>query len=295
MGLTLQRNTEFNSRFSDNTGADLLKKLFNPRGEASLFDFWSLYYSLTLNFNYSLKEMAKKYVLFKNVELFVNSSFQTPVMGYHSGGEAVKDYGPSDYIHYALGDITAGFTAPIYRGEGFFSDWFLSLMPHALSRFSQGAGLSKTVGGAVSFLYFLKQKKLWSLAVSSNHFLNVSYYRKNFFDREAHIENLPLETTHGGSFIYRQGHQKYVPASMRASAGYFLGVSKKNITFYHDLTLALSFSWKMKERYYLNCAIRWKDRVGVYNFSDKNIRKDRPIGWFEPGKYVFSIGGSYSF
>jgi len=295
VGFALQRNIEFNSRFSDDTGADILRKFFNPRGEASLFDLWNLYYGLTFNFNYSLKEMEKKYILFKNVELFVNSSFQTPVKGYHSGGEADRGYGLSDYIHYGLGDITAGLTAPIYRGEGFFSDFSVSLMPYPLSRFSQGAGLSKTVSGAVSFLYFLEKEKLWSLAVSSNHSLNVSYYHKNFFDREGHIENFPLETAHSGSLIYRQSHQKYMPTSVRASAGYFLGVSKKKINFYHDLLLALSFSWKMKERYYLNCSIRWKYRVNVYNFSNKSIRKDRPIRWFEPSNYVFSIGSSYTF
>ena len=295
IGFTLQRNTEFNSRFSDNTGTDILKKLFNPKGEGSLLDIWSLYYALTLNLNYSLEKIAKKYELFKNVELFINNSFKTPVMGYHSGGDAEKGYSSLDYIHYALGDITAGFTMPIYKKEGFFSEMSFSVMPYPLSRFSKKAGLSRTVGGSVSFLYFLKTEKLWNLTVSSSHSLNVSRYYKNFFDREAQVENLPVETTHGGSLIYRQSHKQYMPSNVRADAVYYLGISKKNINFYHDLAWALSFSWKMKERYYLNCSIRWKDRVDVYNFSNEKIRKDRPIGWFERSKYVFSIGGSYSF
>ncbi len=293
LSFSLKRNAEFNSRFSDNTGADLLKKIFNPQGEKSFLDIHSLYYSVGLSLKHSLADLAKNHQDLQHITLFANGFFQSPVPGYYSGIN--KNYDWTDYIHYGLGDITFGFIAPVYRAEKFFSDFSLALMPYPLSKFSQIAGLSYSLGADISSVYFFKKAQQWSFLAQFSHYLGLNKYDKSFANDSGEIANMLAETTHGGNLSYRQSASKYLPSSIQAGASYYLGVSKTHKTFYHDLTLSASSSWKMGERHYLNVSVRWKDRVDVYNLKNKEIRKIAPVGWLDPNKYVFSIASFFSF
>lgn len=290
--VTLQRNLLLNSHYSDNTGRDI-RKLFDTDEEASFLDFSNLYYTLSLNLNYSLGETIKHlgYDFLKNTELFLNNSFQSPVTGYNN---ILEGYGPVDYIHYALGDIAIGFTTPVYKKEDFFSELSFSLVPYRLSRFSKEAGLLTAANGTISFLYFFKKRSKWSLALSSSHSLAYYHYTKEAADKDGIVYNIPKETRQTGSFIFKQNFNKYMPANIQISSTHFFGIDKLS-TRIHDLTFSSAFSWKIKNRVYMNFSIRWKDRIDFYHPDNKQVRKKEPTRWFNWDKYVFSIGGSYSF
>ena len=158
-----------NSHLSDDEGKDLRilighekplndeysNNLFAPNESASLLDFTNLYYTLNLNFNYSLTEIVKnsKFDFLKNAELFLNSSFQTPFTGYNN---TEVNYSIWRYIHYGLGNIIGGLTASIYQKGNLFSDFSFALIA-PVSLFSKEAGFSGGTGGTISFLYFLKK------------------------------------------------------------------------------------------------------------------------------------------
>ena len=187
-------------------------------------------------------------------------------------------------------------TLPIYKKETFFSDVSLALIPYPLSKFSQEAGLISSVSGAVSFLYFLKKKAQWNLALSSNHSLVYSHYTKaeGKDSAEAYVISTPLSTSQMASISYRQNGKKYLPSSINISSVHYLGIDAAGI-YNQDLTLSLTTSWKIKDRFYLNVSLSWKDRLDVYHPKDSSIRLHNNFEWFKKDRTVISFGGLYSF
>ncbi|MCY4512548.1 MAG: hypothetical protein OXB86_02540 [Bdellovibrionales bacterium] len=301
IGFKLQRNTLLNSSYTDHTGQDHISA-FSSDDQHSLLDPSSLYYGFSLNLSYSLAEIIqkiekiknKKYVflkLLKNAELFLSSSFSTPVPGYRNHH---KNYNALKYLHYALGDVSLGLITPIYSKDKFFSDISFFLIPFPLSGFSQEAGFQASFGGGINLLYFLKKETTWSFALSLSQRYSFREYEKETVDIGGMIVNTPFSAIQGGSFIYRQNHNKYIPSNVRISANYYFGVDFEKIRN-HDLGLAISSSWKIRKRTYFNCSLSWKDRISVHSPSDPDIRLVNPVDWFSKNKTVFSIGGSYSF
>ena len=295
LGFALQRNIELNSFHSagqDKQKQSTIRNLFDPNKDKSLLDVSDLHYALSLNLNYSLAEAAKNssYSFLKNTELFLNSSFNTPFTGYKSN---LRHYPWWKYIHYALGDIVGGLTAPAYKKGNFLSYFSFSFIAFPLSRFSKEAGLSAGANGAVSLLYFLKKEQKWNLALSSAHTIAYRYYTKDAVDK-GYRYNVHTATNQTGSFIFRQSFNKYLPSNTGLSATHFFGINKIGSQI-QDLALALASSWKVKNQFYLNFSILWKDRIDSYNPDNKNVRKRESIGWLNLNKYAFSLGGSYSF
>ena len=292
---SLQRNALLNSSYTDSTGQDVTNPL-NPDAKDSLLDISSLHYSFSLNLNYSLGKNLKNkdsrlFDWLKKTELFLSSSFGTPVLGYRN---ELDNYSSLDYIHYAIGDLILGATKPLYAKGDLFSDFVFSLRPFPLSRFSQEAEFLVSYGGSVNFLYFLKRSSDWSLALSSGHSLNFREYHKDTADIGGTIVNIPFLTTQSAGFIYRQSKNNYIPASIALSAGHYLGLDFEK-TFNQDLSFSLRSSWKVKKRLYLSCVLSWKDRIHIYNPDQPNIELVNPAHWFSKRKIVFSFIGSYAF
>lgn len=295
ISFSLQRNALLNSSYTNQEGKDYRKKnVFDWDEKNSLFDFSALYYYFSLNLSYSLKEMRKnwEYSFLEDIELFLNSSLNSSVTGYYSG--QLLQYGPKEYIHYALGNMSFGFTMPTYKMENFFSEFSFSFIPYPLSGFSQDAGLLISGSGTISLFYFLKKKKRWRLAFSSDHSLTISEYSKKYVDYEEFIPNTPVRTIQRGSLIYWQNYSPYFPSSIRFLTAYSLGKDLGK-TYNHDLMLSVSASWKIKNHIYFNSSLQWKDRLYIYNPDRPSIEKKTDIGWLDRDKYAFSIGGSYSF
>ena len=283
VGFSLQRNLELRNR---------LASLFDTNKEASLFDVSNLYYNLSLNFNYSLSKVAKnsKYNFLKNTEIFLENSFNSPLTGHNNN---LKNYNLASYIQYALGDVVLGFTVPTYQNKNFLSYFSFSFIAFPFSRFSREAGLSTTLDGTVSLLYFLKKVKKWNLAFSSRHNLAYSDYKKPSTDVKGIRYNIPLDTSQRASFIYSQNQIKYFPSNITIFASHYFGVNTK-FTRNHDLTLGASSSWKLRERLYINFSVHWSDRIYVYNPYNENVEKKEPIR-FNLIRTFFVLGGSYSF
>ena len=277
----LQRNLEVSSRFSD---------LLDINKDTSLLDPSNIYYMLKLNLNYSLREIAKNFNFLKNGEIFLISSFNSPFSGYNNN---LSNYNWMDYIQYGLGDITGGLTVPTYKAENFLSYFSAGWIAFPLSRFSREAGLSSTIDGTVSLLYFIHKRKDWSLAFSSSHNLAYSRYKKEAADSKGNYYNIPWDSSHGGGFIYRQNRSKKWPSNIRVSTVYYLGIDTKS-TRNHDLTLNSSLSWKIRNQFYLNFTVKWKDRIYVSNPSNPDVGKKEPIR-FDLTRTFFIFGGSYSF
>ena len=305
ISFVLQRNVLLNSYLSDDEGKDLRKltgyelpdneysnNLFAPNESASLLDFTNLYYTLNFNFNFTLAEIVKnsKFDFLKNVEFFLNSSFQTPFSGYKNTEE---HYSVWKYIHYGLGNITGGLTTPIYQKGILLSDFSFSLIA-PLSLFSKEAGFSGGIAGTISFLYFLKKRSKWSLATSSSHNLSYSHYTKKSTNTHGNIKNIPWHTNQIGSFIYQQVFNKYLPTNTSFSATHFFGIDTVQIQK-QDLSFSGSVSWKIRERFYLKLSIHWKDRFDVYDPINKKRKTIKPPGWRDLNRYIFALGSSYSF
>ena len=294
IGFSLQRNTLLNSSYVDRTGKD--QRLINPLDadeKDSLFDLSRLYYSFSLNLNYSLTEKAKsfRYDFLKKTELFLNSAFSTPVTGYRSHFDP---YTSLDYIHYALEDISVGLKMLVYTKTNFFSDFSISLVPYPVSKFSQESGLLTSFKGMISLLYFLKKETKWSLAVSSSHDLVYSQYAKEKRGGDEYLVNTPLSTSQQGHLIYQQNDKKYLPSRVRLSSAHYLGIDFAGI-FNQDLTLSLAAFWKVKDRFSFHCSLSWKDRIHVYHPSKPSIKLRTDTDWFRRDKTVISFGGSYTY
>ena len=308
----LQRNVSLNTfHFA---GYEAQQSAFSIDEKGSLLDISSLYYSLGVIFNYSLSETATKlnYDFLKNTELFLAGSFETPFTGYNSHFEK---YDAWQYFHYALGDITFGFATPIYNREKFFTDLsFSSLLP--LSKFSQEAGLFSGINGNLNFLYFLQKKSNWSIVISSSHALYYRHHTKTpldraegaldrhksrndkelTHDRDGRKHSTPWSTRNSGSVIFKQSSYKAFPTRVSFNLGHTFGIDTRK-TRTHYLSWSGASSWKIKDRFYLNMSIRWIDSIHISNPVPKHedITKNQSIGWDDLRKYVFSIGGSYSF
>ena len=295
IGFSLQRNVLLNSYYTENTGQDVTNPL-NSKVKDSLLDPSSFYYAFSLDLNYSLadKIQNKEYNFFnwlRRTELFLSGFFRTPVLGYNN---TLQNYEAVDYIHYAVGDITLGAATPIYAQEDFFSDVVFSFTPFPLSRFSQEAGFLVSYGGGINFLYFLKKSDGGSLAVSSGHNLSFREYSKKKAFPESSVINTPFSLAQRASFIYRQSHSHYIPASVTLSTSYYLGLNFEK-QFNQDLGFSIRSSWKIKNQLYLSCALSWKDRIHIYNPDQPDIELSDPVDWFGIKKTVFSLSGSYSF
>lgn len=301
VGFRLQRNTLLNSSYTDHTGQDHISPL-DPDEKYSLLDPSSLYYGISLTVSHSLSDIIQgkqiqtgKYSFLKwlkNTELFLSGSFSTPVSGYRNH---YKNYNALKYLHYAVGDISLGLITPVYSKDNFFSDISFFLTPFPLSGFSQEAGFQASFGGGISLLYFLKKETTWSFALSLSQRSSFREYKKETVDIGGLVVNTPFSAIQGGSLIYRQNHHnKYIPSNVRISANYYFGVDFEKVRN-HDLGLAVSSSWKIRNRTYLSCSLSWKDRVSVHSPQDPDIRLVNPVNWFSKNKTVFSIGGSYSF
>lgn len=278
---SLQRNLEVNSRLSN---------LFNTKTDTSLLDLSNLYYSLSAVFNYSLQQVKNSPNWIKNTEIFLVTSFSSPFTGHFSN---LKNYSTKDYIQFGLGDIVGGLTLPVYKKEAFLSYFSLSAIAIPLSRFSKKAGLTSSISGTFSTLYFLKKGKGTSLTLSSNHNLSYSQYSKDVANKIGSYYNIPCDTTQSFSLIYRQKQSQKMPSNIRGSISHYFGINT-NQTQLQDLILGLATSWKIKKQFYLNLSIRWKDRIYIYNPNDEKISKKEPIR-FNLSKTFFSLGGSYSF
>lgn len=311
----LQRNMDLNT-FHD-AGFEAQQRVFSLDEKGSLFDISNLYYSIGLGVNYSLSETAKKwkYDFLKNAELFMAGSFATPFTGYNN---LLDDYDAWQYTHYAIGDLTFGFTTPIYQKENLFADLSSSsFIP--LSKFSQEAGLFSGITGSLGFLYFLKKESKWNVSLSSGHSLNYRYYTASPLDRakekEDEYEELlsrgdrektydiagqkhstPWSAGNSGSIAFKQTFSKAFPTRATLTLGHNFGI-ETNESRKHYFSWRFSSSWKVKERFYVNASIRWRDLVDISNPNPKHsdIAKNSPIGWDDLRKYVFSLSGSYSF
>lgn len=244
--------------------------------------FSSSYYALGLQLNYSLEKIAGylNYDFLKNTEIFLNSSF---VSGY-----VINNL--KNYIYNALGDITTGFIVPVYKGERFFSDFSLSFMPHPLSKLSRDIGLSKKVDGTISLLYFLTRSQKWNWVFSSDHNIGYRYYTKALSD-ELEIRRGVVWSTNQGKFIFRQSFNKYLPSNTGMSIGH--GFTKSSIYKYHTLELAIAFSWKLQDQFYLHSSLGLRDDFLSYIKDAKDryvLLKDHGVG-----KYDFFLSASYSF
>lgn len=318
IGFSLSRNLELNSLYISDDGDDIrqktadspleekkcvgskLQKLFSPSCDSSLLDFSDLYYGLSLNLYYSPKKIAKSYVKqfseslynwLENTEFFIVSSFQSPFTGYRN---EERPYDITKYIHYGLNDISAGFITLIYQKSNFLSEFSFSLMPYRISRFSIQAGLNTFVSGGLSLLYFIHKGALWNLAFASSHSTAYRYYTKNSADHSGHVKNTPWNMSHSGSVILRQNRKKYIPNSMRVFLTHYFGINTSK-TRNQDLTIGTSSSWRLKNKFYLNLSIRWKDRIHYYNPTNEKIKPKEPPRFFNLSRYAFILGGSYSF
>ena len=277
LGFSLQRNLLFNARLVDNISANT---------EASFFDLSNLYYGTDLNINYSLKDFD----FLKNTEVFLKASFNSPVKGHKSN---LLDYGPMKYISYALGDLVAGLTSPLKKGDNFLSYFDTSVILFPLSRFSREASLITTLDETISFLRFLKKEESWKLAVSASHNMAYSLYTSKDADKGGYKKNIPFDLSHGLGLFYRQNYSKFIPFSTRVFASHYFGINTYH-TQTHFLTLGSSFTWKTSKKVYINFLIRWRDNIHKHNPKDHNIKKTEKVS-FNLRKIFFTLRGIYSF
>ena len=290
-----QRNALLNSSYTNNRGQDLTNPL-SLKAKDSLLDISTFYYSFSFTLYYSLeKSLQDKTSAFlnriKKTELFLSSSFSSPVLGHKN---ELKDYGFLDYAHYALGNLNLGAVTRVYSSEKFFSDFSFFLSPLPLNRFSQEVGFLFSYGGKVNFLYFLKKSGSESWSLSSGHLLAFSEYSKETADLGAEIVNTPLSAVQSLALTYRQSARSYIPSSLSLSAEHYLGLNfEKQVN--QDLSFSLRSSWKIKEQLYVSGALSWKDRVYIFNPDQPEIGLVNPVEWFGKRKTVFSLGASYRF
>ena len=277
LGFSLQRNLFFNARLADN---------ISTSKEGSFFDISNLFYGLNLNINYSLK----RFDLLKNAEIFLQSSFNSPIKGHRSD---LLHYGPLEYITYALGDLIAGLKTPLKKNDNFLSYFYSSVILFPLSKFSRKASLITTLDETISLLYFLKKKETWKLALTANHNMAYSQYTSREANKGGTKKNIPFDLSHGLGLLYRQDYNKYIPYSTQFFATHYFGIDTSH-TQIHFLTLGSSFSWNPRKQFYINFRVLWRDSILKYNPSNHHITKLEKVS-FKLKKTFFSLQGIYIF
>ncbi len=299
ISFSLKRNLEVETRLSQTVSA---REELNPVQD-SLFDPDSLYYGFGFRLNYSLKgaehlfsRMGLKDSFFENIlsktNLFLTSSFNSSFRGY---GARFADHDLWQYIHYALGDFVAGSQTQIYKSDNLFSYLDLSVVIYPpLSRFSKEAGLITTLDGTVRFLRFLKKEEKWKLDFLSSHNFAYSQYTKPDADTKGYKKNIPWDTSNSFSLIYGQSYSRFAPYRARAFITHYFGI---DTTYSHTHFLAFggSFSWQIKKRFYIAFTTNWRDRVALYNLSDKRVRMTEKTRWWDLSRTFFTLSASYSF
>ena len=297
ISFSLKRNLEVETRLDQAVSA---REKIKPVRD-SLFDPNSLYYGFDLRLNYSLKgaerlfsRMGSKDSSVKNIlnktNLFLTSSFNSSFRGY---GARFADHDLQQYIHYALGDFVAGSQTQFYKSDKLLSYFDLSVVLYPLSRFSKEAGLLTTLGGTIRLLRFLKREENWNLDFSSSHNFAYSQYTKASADTKGYKKNIPWDTSNSFSFIYGQSYNKLAPYRTRAFVTHYFGIDT-TYSHTHYLTFGGSFSWKIKQQFYVTFIANWRDRVALYNLSDKKIWKREKVRW-DLSRTFFTLSASYSF
>ena len=277
------------------------QSLLDSDQEDSLLDFSNLYYTIGLSVNYTPLEIVKKfgYNWLKNTEFFLNSSFSTPVTGHISKSEKNRTFTDRTlkYIHYAIGNPSAGFQTLLHKKEEFVSYFNFSVFVFPLNRFSREAGFISGANGSVSLVYFLKKMSQRSWIFSSSHSVAYKRYNKEYSNEKKSRYNTPFRTSQTGNISFRQSSGKsWLPSSTGFSITHLLGINK-NQTWNQYLSWRISSSWKIRKALYFILSIEWEDSIHSFNRDPKKskVKKWDSIGWLDLDKYIVSIGGSLSF
>ena len=241
IGFSLLRNLEIETRHENFTNIDtdsdqenLSKKrdkLCDPQAEDSLCDLSNLYYSWDFTVYYSLAQWSKKYLNYsflKGTELFLGSAFTSNF----SGGDCFHLEGYDNftgYIKCGLGDISGGWTMPVYKkGSNFFSYFNFSSIIWPLSKKSSDASLKTSLNASISTLYFIKKQDKWSGAFSSNHSLAYNHFTQPITENKGYSYSNPLNSKQQINLIFKQSFNKYLPANTNLSLSYNLVLNTEN-------------------------------------------------------------------
>ena len=240
MGFSFIKNLDVETRhrsFSEVTSLSEVtekkqKKLCDPSEEGNLCDPSNLYYQPDFTVYYSLARLAEKYFNYsflKGTELFIGSYFNADLAG--GACSNLVDYNSlTGYIKCGLGDISGGWTMPVYKKNSFFSYFNFSTIVWPLSKKSKDATLKTALNGSISTLYFIKKEEKWSWAVSSNHSLAYNHFTKH---RSSNYNyNNPLNSGQQLSFIFKQKTNKYLPSNTSLSIGYSFTLDTENTHWY---------------------------------------------------------------
>ena len=214
----------------EESGSIKSNKFCDPDSKNSLCDLSSLYYKMDFTLYYSMAQWAEKYLSYsyiKNTELFLSGSFTSNF----SGGDCshLKDYDNlKGYVKCGAGDLVAGWTAPVYQKQDFFSYFNFSILAWPLSQKSKNTTLKTAVSAEISTLYFLKKSDKWSRAVSSRHSLAYNHFTKPFADKDWSRYNNPFNSAQALSLIVKQNFNKYLPANTTFSIAHNLALNAGN-------------------------------------------------------------------
>ena len=200
----------------------------------SICDLSNLYYSLNFTVYYSLLKWAEAYSrlsFLKGAELFLSSSFTS---NFKAGNcSNLKGYNNlRGYLKCGIGDVSGGWTLPVYQKDKFISYFNFSALLFPLSKKSQDLSLKTGLNGSISTLYFVKKREKWSWAISSQHSLVYNYFTKPWGNEHWNKFNNPFATGQGLSLIFKQSLNKYLPANTSLSVGYNFIINAQNSYWY---------------------------------------------------------------
>ncbi|MCZ0932033.1 MAG: hypothetical protein OXJ52_02655 [Oligoflexia bacterium] len=234
MGFSLIRNLDIETRHKnlsqEEGNTDKQNKFCDPKAEGSLCDLSNLYYNLDFTVYYSLAQWTKKrlnYPFLKGTEFFLTSYFRSNF----SGGICSDLIGYDNfkgYVECGVGDITGGWTSPIYDKNSFFSYFNFSMIVWPLSKESKDSTLKTAFNSSVSALYFFKKRDKWSGAISSNHSLVYNHFTNPRVGEKGHTYNNPFDSNQQLSLIFKQNFNKYLPANARLFIAYSFTINTAN-------------------------------------------------------------------
>ena len=206
------------------------RRFCDPDSKSSLCDLSSLYYKLDWTLYYSVAQWTEKYLsysLLKNTEFFLSGSFFSNFRGgdcsYLENSDNLKSY-----VKCGIGDILAGWTAPVYKKDDFFSYFSFSTLAWPLSQKSTDSSLKAGIEAVISALYFIKKQEKWSQAVSSSHSLAYNHFAYPFADKDWNSYNNPFNSNQSLSLIFKQSLNKYLPVNTTLSASYSFAFNAEN-------------------------------------------------------------------
>ncbi|MCZ0933236.1 MAG: hypothetical protein OXJ52_08810, partial [Oligoflexia bacterium] len=209
-------------------------KFCDFNSDNSICNLSDLYYSLDFTVYYSLLKWAEEYSRFsflKGAELFLSGSFTSNFKaGNCSNLETYDSF--QGYLKCGIGDISAGWTLPVYQKGDFISYFNFSALLFPLSKKSQDLSLKTGLNGSISALYFLKKRDKWSWAISSQHSLSYTHFTAPWADESWGKFNNPFSTGQGLSLILKQRLNKYLPANTSFSVGYSFIINAYNTYWY---------------------------------------------------------------